>query len=311
LIEARLVSIARPCEGDQPANDALDIVNIIHEALIMRWNVLRERLSIWHDALQQRRRFEEQLHLWIHHEFSEKYLLLTSVEFEDANALVERNDIALRDEYAQKYISASKARAEQEAHRQERARYLRQALGGAVGVGLGYGIYQSAFFYTQSAIQPGSLILGTLLIFLVMCLFGVVLGLCIGIGLYLSRHNSARRVALAAWIGALAGIVFQSFYLIFASESLEGRFVHFAIGALVGGGLGFGVALATIRKQQAIVVPSCTLVTGGLAAVLPGLYSGPPEDLRAVAISFTISAAAALAMGIFTAIGFSVAAVET
>jgi GAF domain-containing protein len=106
LGRARLVTIE--------VEDGVEYVNLIHEALIHCWDVLRNAIKAKRLQLQKRSRFEEQLRLWDSHEHSADYLL-SKGQLVEALELDSINDISTRISSAQEFLqnSAKKIDADQ------------------------------------------------------------------------------------------------------------------------------------------------------------------------------------------------------
>lgn len=102
LSHARLVSISTEGAHDQP----VEAVTIIHEALITNWARLREEVQERRQQLQQRTRFEQQVKEWSARAQHDDYLL-TGVYLAQARELARKQDIALTNPLARKFLTRS------------------------------------------------------------------------------------------------------------------------------------------------------------------------------------------------------------
>jgi len=98
LSRARLVSIE--------VEDGVEIVNLIHEALIRSWDVLRNGIQEKRVQLQKRVRFEEQLRIWVSQDMVDDFLL-SKGQLAEALELNQYNDIATRTSIAQEFLLKS------------------------------------------------------------------------------------------------------------------------------------------------------------------------------------------------------------
>ncbi|MFZ4657594.1 MAG: effector-associated domain EAD1-containing protein [Caldilineaceae bacterium] len=102
LSHARLVSISTEGSHDQP----VEAVTIIHEALITNWARLQEEVQERRQQLQQRARFEQQVKEWSARAQNDDYLL-TGVYLAQARELARKQDIALTNALARKFLTRS------------------------------------------------------------------------------------------------------------------------------------------------------------------------------------------------------------
>ena len=93
LATARLLSKGL----EQQAEREVEVVDIIHETLISRWDRLRDAIAEQRTALQQRVRFELALAEWQTHNRADAYLL-AGMRLTEAQMLDERGDVALSQE---------------------------------------------------------------------------------------------------------------------------------------------------------------------------------------------------------------------
>jgi WD40 repeat protein len=111
LVRARLLSTSR-----QPsAAGEEEVVDIIHESLLSRWERLKEAIDAKREMLQQREHFEQALREWLKHGRDAKYLLM-GVRLSEAQALNDRGDVALRTAEAQDLLWRSAKQQEAREH---------------------------------------------------------------------------------------------------------------------------------------------------------------------------------------------------
>lgn len=109
LVSARLLTVS--LDGN------VEMVEIIHEALIANWRRLQEAIDSFRQRLQQRRRFEVALKDWLAYGRSGDYLLL-GVRLAEAEELELAGDIAVGSAEALDFLRHSQALAEAERRRE-------------------------------------------------------------------------------------------------------------------------------------------------------------------------------------------------
>jgi hypothetical protein len=117
LVTARLLS----ARVEERQSDQVEMIDIIHEALLGRWERLRAAIQDQRERLQRRARFELLLAEWMEHDRSERYLL-EGVRLEEARALAEAGDIELEGPAALEFLARSVARRERALRTAERQR---------------------------------------------------------------------------------------------------------------------------------------------------------------------------------------------
>jgi formylglycine-generating enzyme required for sulfatase activity len=116
LARERLLS-TDSVSGDPP----VEVVDIIHEALIVHWERLRLAITAERPLLQQRARFELRMRDWL----IDRQRLLIGHDLAEAEALNARGDVALQSRDAQELLRLSIAMREAELQRElERVRAL-------------------------------------------------------------------------------------------------------------------------------------------------------------------------------------------
>ncbi len=147
LAENRLLS--RGLETRSKPGEETEVVDIIHESLIVNWTRLQAAIGAKRDVLQQRTRFEYALKEWLSEGHEDAYLL-EGVRLAEAETLDRDGDVALQSEQAQQLLKRSidhhEARRQQELN-QARRRAL--ALGAAFSVAL-LAFIATGFFFVQA-----------------------------------------------------------------------------------------------------------------------------------------------------------------
>jgi WD40 repeat protein len=115
LATARLLSTGR----ETRAGAEVEVVDIIHESLLVNWARLKQAIDAERETLQQRARFEMALHEWQVNEQQDVYLL-TGVRLSEAEALDIQGDVALRNPVAQELLKRSVTQREERRKRELR-----------------------------------------------------------------------------------------------------------------------------------------------------------------------------------------------
>lgn len=279
LVAARLLSIRRETvEGAQA-----ELVELIHETLLVNWPRLGDAIDERRTALQQRARFELGLREWLQQQKAPAYLL-SGVRLAEAGELAGRDDLALRSAEARELLRESEAAVRREREAQEQRErelaverrlraelaYLRYLAGGALTIGAGYGLA----FALLVALRATSL--GTTLVALLFTLtLGLLVGAVVAAGLYVARARAAIWPPLLG--GAVAG---SASFAIFVWGPLDGALslATLLAGALIGLAVGGGALLA-VRTRQ----PAWSLGLGVAAFLLMGLLLGQAEGWQELA----------------------------
>ncbi|GAC1317343.1 MAG: hypothetical protein NVSMB2_10950 [Chloroflexota bacterium] len=117
LIGARLLST----RADQLGTARVEMVDVIHETLLTRWDRLRQAIVNQRELLQQRERFRIALQDWKEHSRADGYVL-QGVMLALGEFLAASGDVALSDPDAQELVRLSTARAAQARRRAELTR---------------------------------------------------------------------------------------------------------------------------------------------------------------------------------------------
>jgi WD40 repeat protein len=102
LITARLVTSSVEHGQDKD----VEIVDIIHEALLRSWPWLRGAIAAEREALQRRARFRLALRDWLKSNRKDDYLLV-GVRLAEARILAERNDVGIREPEGWTFLNCS------------------------------------------------------------------------------------------------------------------------------------------------------------------------------------------------------------
>jgi hypothetical protein len=217
LIQSRLLSVhVEKIGADQVG---VEFVNIIHDTLILNWELLMKSIHEKRDQLKRRIRFEQELFTWKNENNSEDYLL-TGSHLREARDLSASSDIALQNESANRFYTQS---IQKERSRQRRTLFLRNLPMGAVGGGIGFSLASLTILYNQRIEDPLFFILAALIIYFAIGLFSV--GLFSSLGVTLAQALSQKSPPLARWfLGGLGGVLGFSiaviaFNTLFASSS--------------------------------------------------------------------------------------------
>jgi hypothetical protein len=268
-------------------------VEVAHEALIRHWDQLRDWLARDRADLRLRQELGQAARTWERGGRDESHLVHWGSRLEETVPLPAKFGL---NEGERAYLDACIAR---EAAR-ERSRYLGQAAGGAVGAGLGYA---TAFGINYWSMTPS--VTPTLLLLVVFASFpfGALVGICIGIGLWLLRRHPAGRAVSAVVIGAIAGMaaywLFLEFFILRPSDSTP--LGQLAAGGLLGCGIGLGVGFS--QGRSALVGLVGTVLTCLLGAILFRFVGNVPWSPIDTLL-------AGLLLGSLTGLGFQATAVR-
>lgn len=292
LARERLLTLGSSVSTETSSHDAPTVlVDIAHEALISGWPLLRTWIEDHKDAEKVRRRLEDKATEWAGREG--RGGLLDEAELIDAHRWLATDDHDLGT--SKGLVDLIAASLDHEKAR-ERSRYLGQAAGGAVGAGLGLG---SAFGLGYWSLFPASSSNVILLFALAIFPVGALVGLCIGLGIWLGRGNLVRRAVLTGMIGALTGAALYALYVRFAFAPSIGIDTDDLInGALFGAGVG--------------VPAGATAPAHRYPAILAGAFTGVMLAYIAGTLAWDLPAAtgAGLLLGVFTGAGFHATAAK-
>jgi hypothetical protein len=263
-------------------------VDLAHEVLITGWPRLRAWLDEDRAGLLLHRRFAQTVDEWVAEQRDPSFLYGGARLAEVQTYAAQHTGDVSQDE--SEFLSASAAR---EAIRL-RARYLGQATGGALGAAFGYAMAFAIAKWSEN--QDANQVLLT---FLFMVPNGQVVGLAIGMALWLFRENPKLRVIYAGLFAAIASAVAYVAFLWLFMGTLDDMLKSVVTGIVLGAGLGVGIGL---RKSGASYVLNA-LIGGLLAALLVVL-------LNSVSWSLPIALVAGIVLGACTGLGFQLTAAE-
>jgi len=193
LLHARLLSLQVEGQGE----GEVERLSIIHEALIARWDRLKDAVQSSRERLRRRARFELDLNEWQLRNGD----LLSGARLADALALLNENDPILGSEPARRFLALSQERFAAEQRRIVLDRLRNSALRGLAGGALGFGL---AFLlvYLPQVNDLFTLVVGAIF----MAASGAVAGLIFSLGFDVLKGRSPgwRAWLLAGLLGAFA-----------------------------------------------------------------------------------------------------------
>jgi hypothetical protein len=277
---------------DDSDSDGDGTVDLAHEVLITCWPLLEEWLNTDREDTVVYKRLRDNVSAWHDPDrFEDPSLLISGFRLREAHMYAERhpNEIA---EDERKFLIASDVR---ELARQ-RARYFGQAAGGATGAATGYGLAVVLGFWSDGQQDITVLLLAFLAVFPV----GQLVGLAIGLGLWLWRGRGVQQMILTALMGATVSSFAYPLLTIatsLASDNVGIR--HVVTGAAFGAGIGLGVSASRDRGQRVFT----TILGSILAATLASLIGGITWDP-------VVAIVGGIMIGALTGAGFYAAAVD-
>jgi hypothetical protein len=200
LVYARLLSIHLEKIG--PEQVEVEFVNIIHDTLILNWELLMDSIKEKRDQLKHRIRFEQELFAWKSENNSEDYLL-TGSHLREARELNAAGDIALQNESANRFYTQS---IQKERSRELRALFWRSIPAGSVGGGIGFGLASILILFNQRLEDAQIIFLTGLFVNSLIGLFSV--GLICSLGITFAQLLPMENPPLARWfLGGLGGVL--------------------------------------------------------------------------------------------------------
>jgi len=270
-------------------------VSIIHEALIARWDRLKEAIQTSRNKLRRRARFELDLNEWQNQGGD----LLGGGRLADALALLNENDPIVRSEPARRFLKLSQERfvAEQrkEVAGRRRDSILRGAVAGAVAFGLLY--FLAFLFQIEDTII---LLLGVVFIAALGALAGVIYNL--GLGYVLAKQWGLVGILLGGILGSTA----FAFPMLIGSLLLTNYINQFVLfqallwGFMVGSSALWAVGSqrsAWLRLLIACVLSGLGLVLGemlGHALTIPSRVITPSSNLTGAVVPWVLILAGGL-----------------
>ncbi len=328
LIQARLLTVGHDDRDQATGHNGRDqtTIELSHEALIGGWPTMKRWIEDAREDLRLQLQLGEAAQEWQSSGENAEFLW-SQARLDAVGAWRERADSQLTARDA-RFLEASRAELERRAREREeqrrkeeqlvatqraswRLRYLRQAVGLALGAGLGYGL---GLTYLIAADEAGALLTGSIskrspgaffALFFALFLPGAIVGFSIGLALWRWRADQVRKRAATAGVGALAGFIVYAPFVILAqgtkAVTSTSALPHLITGALLGIGLGIGVALVRQKSRRPVV----TLLVSALACVLGYMIGGFTQNINILS--------AAIAGGIIgglTGLGLYVVAIE-
>ena len=291
LLHARLLSLQVESQGESE----VERVSIIHEALIARWDRLKEAIQTSRNKLRRRARFELDLNEWQNQGGD----LLGGGRLADALALLNENDPIVRSEPARRFLKLSQERfvAEQrkEVAGRRRDSILRGAVAGAVAFGLLY--FLAFLFQIEDTII---LLLGVVFIAALGALAGVIYNL--GLGYVLAKQWGLVGILLGGILGSTA----FAFPMLIGSLLLTNYINQFVLfqallwGFMVGSSALWAVGSqrsAWLRLLIACVLSGLGLVLGemlGHALTIPSRVITPSSNLTGAVVPWVLILAGGL-----------------
>jgi energy-coupling factor transporter ATP-binding protein EcfA2 len=210
---------------------------------------------------------------------------------------------------AQDFLNASL----REDHSRERARYLGQTAGIALGAGLGFGCAIAltvALAGLPTYQDPGFLSRYVSVQFTLMIPGGAIVGSVIGLALWRWRQHRTRRIIMTVIAGMLAGMLaFLLYALAIYKPTIVSEFAFFAShavgGSLLGAALGLGVGLAANARQRLTLIP----LLGAVGMALAG-FIVPLTATNSLAADVTMLIIAGVVLGALTGLGYQATAVK-
>ena len=270
--------------------DGHGTVEIIHDALIREWALLRQWLDddrlyrVWYEGLERRAA------AWARTapdrpEQRDKGVLLRGGLLKEAEAwlAVHGDDIGPEER-------AFIARSQEQRESDLALRYQILAFAGAIGAGLGFG---TAFGVVYWRVGRENWV-ETQIYAAAWVPLGLLFGLVVGMALRQFRHHPARRVAAAIAAGAITAGVADTFARHWAALTDDPMAPNqIAAGALTGATLGLGVAASTARWRRL----AATILFGILGLAVANAVGDHDWDLITLL-------AAGLLLGGLTGAGF-------
>jgi hypothetical protein len=265
LLHARLLSLQIEGQGERE----VERVSIIHEALIARWERLKDAIQASRDRLRRRARFELDLNEWQLRGGD----LLSGGRLADALALQRDNDPVVGSEAARRFLALSQERFAEEQRRIVIGRLRKSALRGLAGGALGFGLAFLAAYLPQvpfSLTSPSfaaslfTRVVGAIF----MAASGAVAGLIFSLGFDLLQ---ARTPGWSNWLrSGLLGAFAFAIPLLFNTFLLTAglRFIDTLLAVFQGGLWGFTAGIGAWWVGKTTRAPWLSLAMVSLAAGL-------------------------------------------
>jgi hypothetical protein len=301
LTRERLVTL-----GGRSGSPDQQVVDLAHESLIQNWPRMQRWIrDIGRADLVLARQLRHHADEWDDHARDER-LLYGGSRLTDARAYAERQRTELRpNEVAFLAASGSHERA------RERARYLGQTAGGAIGVGSGY-LLAFGIALTVTDVFNGSGSNATPLLLQISLNFfavGAVVGGSIGLSLWLARKSPLGRRIIPALVGTVVGAVVLVVYQhLFQSASLDlsDPNAHVALRAAAGACLGLGSSLSVVLGRRRWQHLAFGTLGGAVATIAAAHTHGVPWEQEGTSLLM----ASGVALGACASMGFALTAAD-
>jgi len=279
--------------------DQVAVVDLAHDSLVGGWPLFRRWLDEDRQRLRLHRYITQCASEWQSHKKDEGALLL-GMRLREAREYA-ANPIQLLSEQEQEYLDA----CERFEAKRQRARYLGQAAGGALGTGVGYILFFAVPFIYKGwivEVTVTDLVLrATLLVLLSTVALGCLIGFSMGLALWRCKDRVAWRPLTTGLVGAAVGGFAYLMYLYVSRPGSTDSWINFSgldalIGALPGFGMGVGLGLFDRTSHRLIGVPGLTLAAVAIAAALSTDQRFSEDPL--------IISTAGLLLGCGTVVGF-------
>jgi hypothetical protein len=281
LLHARLLNVQVESQGESE----IERVSIIHEALITRWERLKEAVQASRDRLRRRARFELDLNEWQVRGGD----LLSGARLADALALQRENDPVVGNEPARNFLALSQERFVAEQRKEVAGLRWERALRGLASGALAFGLLSLLTYQPQFDFSTN--VLATLFV----ATTGALAGLIFTLGLH---HGRDSRDGLAGIMLAVAsGSIALAFPIIIRSWLVSSYLDLFiALEALIWGFIAGSSAYWAIRSPRpgwqriliAAILSGLALMLGesiGHALIVPDRTGAALQDLGIVGLS--------------------------
>lgn len=208
LVQARMLSV----HLEKFDTERVEYVNIIHDTLILNWQLLMDKIKGKRSKLKHRIRFEQELSAWVSNGYSDTHLL-SGIHMSESQELNASGDIALQNESARKFYTDS---IQKEHSRIRRSLFWRNLPTGSIAGGIGFGLAYILINWNQVIGETLVLIFSGLIIYPLIGLLTV--GLFTSLGITLAQTLPEKYPLWERWsLGGLGGMIGFSTALVVVS----------------------------------------------------------------------------------------------